>query len=214
MYVRWDASMDFNFTGTEVWVYGSKYNESGLARFYMDGVFIVEVDLFHASSWPGQTNSLLFHMDDLLPGPHVLTVQHVHVPERNADGTLMRLDGFAYMPVNANDVVRFTATEEIRASAGDTASLTVTRNAAARDFGGYYNVTLPEFWELLTEDLTIHPGRPGGKGNRIQNIRRRIRFIPGCIHPTHNAGRRRADTDHQGKVRKPRAPAYSILIHA
>jgi beta-glucanase (GH16 family) len=145
MYVRGDASIDFNFTGTEAWVYGGKFSGSGKASFYIDGDYAGEADLYDAADWPGQANALLFSEDGLLPAPHALTVKFEAVGDRN----LMRVDEFAYMSTPRHEAIKLTATESLAGARGETLEIAVTRNGVAQAYSGYYEVTLPEGWELV-----------------------------------------------------------------
>ncbi|MBB6732341.1 hypothetical protein H7C18_15580 [Cohnella sp. CBP 2801] len=147
MYTAGDASLNFNFTGTEVWVYGSKMNTSGSIQFSVDGVPSSTVDVNDPNAaWPGAEHTLLFHQDGLQAGPHIVTVNYTALdPSQLPAGesrSLLILDEFDYMyvPVSA----QFTAPASVSGTQGQDLVIPITRNDSAQALSGYYKVALPD----------------------------------------------------------------------
>jgi hypothetical protein len=69
------ATLTFSFTGTSVsWIGCQKSSAGGIAKVYIDGVFMKEVRM--AQRYPIEGYQMtVFRQDGLAPGPHTLTIE-------------------------------------------------------------------------------------------------------------------------------------------
>ncbi|MEK0314597.1 chitobiase/beta-hexosaminidase C-terminal domain-containing protein [Cohnella sp. 56] len=147
MYTAGDASLDFNFTGTEVSIYGSKMNTSGTAQFFVDGVLASTVSVNDPSApWPGAEHTLLFRKAGLQAGPHIVTVKYFALDSSQMPAgetrSYLKLDEFdyRYVPVTA----QFTAPASVNGTQGQELVIPITRNDSAQELSGSYKVALPD----------------------------------------------------------------------
>jgi len=160
MYTAGDASLDFNFTGTEVSIYGSKMNTSGTVQFFVDGAPVSTVNVNDPnSSWPGAEHTLLFRQAGLQAGPHIVTVKYFALDPSQLpageDRSYLKLDEFAYMyvPVTA----QFTAPASVNGTQGQDLVIPISRNDSAQELSGYYKVALPDGFAAIA-NVNFTPG--------------------------------------------------------
>jgi hypothetical protein len=98
----------FAFTGTSVSWIGFRAFWAGIARVYVDDVFVDQVDLFLPPCTPEQKAQGCVDEDDqapvftasgLAPGPHTLTIEVTGTRNANASDNAVVVDGFDVAPV-------------------------------------------------------------------------------------------------------------------
>jgi|GEM_PF-2375148 len=153
MYVHANSSssIDFNFTGNEVWAYGRTYDTAGRANFYIDGVYY---GTFDSSIAPANMVEY-FHASGLLPAAHVLTVKTIN-DGRAGD---FILSGFSYMATPASQSVKFSLDKTaVSTAAGASFAVTVKPSATADTYAVSYAVTVPDGWTYSPTNLSFAPG--------------------------------------------------------
>jgi len=85
------AQATFTFTGTGVGWIGARGNQTGIARVFLDGVFITEVDTYSPTE---QIQAELFSKTGLANTPHTLTIQVTGRKNAAAQSALVVVDAF------------------------------------------------------------------------------------------------------------------------
>lgn len=85
------ARASFAFTGTSVRWVGGRGNITGIARVYLDGVFVGEVDTFSASEAPQKT---VFTLRGLDAGSHTLTIEATGLKNAGSGDAWILIDAF------------------------------------------------------------------------------------------------------------------------
>src|SRR5437660_7509940 len=86
------ASLPFN--GTSVSWIGYRGPDAGIARVYIDGSFVAEVDLYYSDP---RIQAILFTSPALADGNHTMTVEATGVKNPASSGTLVVVDAFDVM---------------------------------------------------------------------------------------------------------------------
>jgi hypothetical protein len=92
------AQARFTFTGTSVTWIGQRSGNGGIARVYVDGVYVADVDLL---SWTTEVRVPVFTMSGLTDGRHTLTIE---VTGLKNSASLVANSAFAAVFVDAFDV--------------------------------------------------------------------------------------------------------------
>jgi hypothetical protein len=104
----------FSFTGTSVSWIGFRAYWAGIARVYVDDVFVDQLDLFLPPCTPEQRaqgcvdeddQAAVFTADGLAPGPHTLTIEVTGGRNANATDNAVVVDGFDVAPVVPTPIV-------------------------------------------------------------------------------------------------------------
>jgi hypothetical protein len=107
------ARASIAFTGTGITWVGFRGFWTGIARVYLDDVFVAEIDLFLPQCTPEQRAQGCIDEDDQAPvftarglaaGPHTLTVEVTGDKHPNATDNAVVVDGFDIMPASPPDV--------------------------------------------------------------------------------------------------------------
>jgi hypothetical protein len=85
------ATVTFTFTGTSVSWIGCRKLSTGLAKVYLDGVLVREVDTYLPTPIEGYQHTV-FRADGLANGPHTLTI------EAASSGSFIVVDAFDVRP--------------------------------------------------------------------------------------------------------------------
>ena len=85
------AKASFTFTGTSATWIGYRSGRSGIARVYVDGNFLAEVDLFARTDEP---RAPIITVKDLAPGEHTLTVEATGLKHPRAVYNIVQVDAF------------------------------------------------------------------------------------------------------------------------
>jgi hypothetical protein len=85
------ARATFTFTGTSVAWIGYRSFTSGIARVYMDGVFVSDVDLFARQE---EARATVFTVTGLTNGSHTLTIEATGLKNAEAQYPLVFVDAF------------------------------------------------------------------------------------------------------------------------
>jgi hypothetical protein len=85
------ARADFSFTGTSVTWIGFRGPQTGIARVYLDGTFVSEVDTYAAVK---QVQSVMFSASGLTSGPHTLRVEVTGLKNAASTNTFVFVDAF------------------------------------------------------------------------------------------------------------------------
>jgi hypothetical protein len=85
------ASATFTFEGTSVTWIGYRSGRSGIARVYVDGGFVAEVDLFARTDEP---RAPIITVKDLAPGTHSLTIEATGLKHPSAVYNFVQVDAF------------------------------------------------------------------------------------------------------------------------
>ncbi len=85
------ARATFNFFGTSATWIGYRSGRSGIARVYLDGAFISDVDLFARTD---EVHAPVFTVNDLSPGSHTLTIEATGLKNPEATFNLIQVDAF------------------------------------------------------------------------------------------------------------------------
>src|SRR5256885_629064 len=87
----------FTFTGTSVSWLGCAKATTGIARVYLDGVFVREVDTYHP--WPTEDyQHVLFRASGLAPGTHTLAIEATGRQNPAASSAYVVVDAFDVQP--------------------------------------------------------------------------------------------------------------------
>jgi hypothetical protein len=86
------ARTEFTFTGTSVRWIGQHRRDSGIARVYLDGVFIGPVESY--TPIQDEFQAAMFTATGLAPGQHVLTIEVTGEKHPNSSGTMVIIDAF------------------------------------------------------------------------------------------------------------------------
>jgi len=87
----------FTFTGTSVSWIGCRKVSTGIARVYLDGVFVAEIDTFQPPPIEGYQNTV-FRADGLASGTHTLTIEATGRKNPAADSAYVVVDAFDVRP--------------------------------------------------------------------------------------------------------------------
>jgi len=91
------ARATFTFTGTSVSWLGCAKATTGIARVYLDGVFVREVDTYHP--WPTEDyQHVLFRASGLAPGTHTLAIEATGRQNPAASSAYVVVDAFDVQP--------------------------------------------------------------------------------------------------------------------
>ena len=86
------ARAELTFTGTSVRWIGQHRRDSGIARVYLDGAFIVQVDSFTLIQ--DEFQAAMFTATGLAPGQHVLTIEVTGEKHPSSSGSMVIVDAF------------------------------------------------------------------------------------------------------------------------
>jgi hypothetical protein len=89
------AKARLSFVGTGVSWIGSKSNDKGITRVYVDGNFMAEIDQFSAMS---KTMIELYSIKNLPLGPHEIVIEATNNQNKSAKGNLIGIDAFDIAP--------------------------------------------------------------------------------------------------------------------
>ncbi len=91
------ARATFTFTGTGVSWIGCAKSTTGIARVYLDGAFVQEVDTYHP--WPTEDyQHTLYRATGLAPGSHTLAIEATGLQNPAAYGAYVVVDAFDVLP--------------------------------------------------------------------------------------------------------------------
>ena len=100
---------DFAFTGRSVTLLGYRGPNAGIARVYLDGAFVQEIDTYAATR---EVQAPLFSTQSLPPGPHTLTFEATGLKNAAATHAFVFLDAFdVVVPEPAPQLRRFQQTD-------------------------------------------------------------------------------------------------------
>lgn len=103
------ARATFTFTGTSVTWIGFRGPAAGIARVYLDGVLVDEVDTFAS---PKELQAPLFSATGLSPGSHTLAIEVTGLKNAASTNTFIRVDAFDItLPAPAPVIRRFQQTD-------------------------------------------------------------------------------------------------------
>lgn len=86
-----DSLASFSFTGTRVRWLGWRKHAGGIARVYLDGAFIADVDLYSSTV---SAQAPLFTSEVLADGPHTLLIEATATNSPAAAGSVVSVDAF------------------------------------------------------------------------------------------------------------------------
>ncbi|HEY6360483.1 MAG TPA: Ig-like domain-containing protein, partial [Vicinamibacterales bacterium] len=86
------ARAELTFTGASVRWIGQMRRDSGIARVYLDGTFIVQVDSFTLIQ--DEFQAAMFTATGLTPGQHVLTIEVTGEKHPSSSGAMVIVDAF------------------------------------------------------------------------------------------------------------------------
>ena len=89
------AHVTFTFTGTAVSWIGSRKNTAGIARVYLDGAFVTEIDTYAPTD--GLQNTL-FTATGLAAGSHTLTIEVTGQKNAASNSAYIIVDAFDARP--------------------------------------------------------------------------------------------------------------------
>jgi len=89
------AKATFTFTGTGIRWIGGRGPQTGIARVYLDRVFVARIDLYSPGEAPQKT---VFTAADLPPGTHTLTVEVTGEKNALSTDTWVLVDAFDVLP--------------------------------------------------------------------------------------------------------------------
>lgn len=98
----------FSFTGTSVSWIGYRGPVAGIARIYVDGAFVTDVDAYAAVK---QVQATLFSANGLAAGPHTLTIEATGLKNAASGAALVIVDAFEVTLSSAPSVRRFQQTD-------------------------------------------------------------------------------------------------------
>ena len=137
------ARATFPFTGTAVKWIGFRAPWAGIARVFVDGTFVTEIDLYAATE---QVQATIFAATNLAAGSHTLAVESTGLKNANAVDYAVVVDAFDVSPASAPPptgtrvqetapAMSFTAGwtqgDTTHAWSGTTAAVSVTQGARA-----------------------------------------------------------------------------------
>jgi len=96
------ARATFTFTGTSVTWIGFRANWAGIARVFVDGVFVTELDLYSPTEQP---QAPVFTASGLAAGTHTITIEATGRRNASAVDNAVVVDGFEVSPAAAPGVV-------------------------------------------------------------------------------------------------------------
>jgi hypothetical protein len=91
------AQATFTFTGTSVGWIGCAKATTGIARVYVDGVFVQEIDTFFPPPVEGYQRTI-FRASGLAPGTHTLTIEATGRKNPGASSAYVVVDAFDVQP--------------------------------------------------------------------------------------------------------------------
>jgi hypothetical protein len=83
---------EFTFTGTSVRWIGQRRRDSGIARVFVDGTFVAQVDTF--TPIQDELQAAVFSATELPPGQHVLTIEVTGQMNPGSSGSMVIVDAF------------------------------------------------------------------------------------------------------------------------
>jgi hypothetical protein len=137
------ARATFSFTGTTVTWIGFRAPWAGIARVFVDGTFVTELDLYATTE---QTQSPVFTATNLAAGSHTLTVESTGLKNASASDYAVVVDAFDVSPSSpppttgtrveetaaaTTFTTGWTAGDATRAWSGATAAVSATPGARA-----------------------------------------------------------------------------------
>ena len=117
----------YTFTGTAVKWIGFRAAWAGIARVFVDGAFVAEIDLFSPTE---EVQVPVFQVSDLAPGTHTIAIEATGRKNPEAADYAVVLDAFDVSPAMPPPVTG-TRSEESAASATFTAGWTMTDTTQA-----------------------------------------------------------------------------------
>jgi hypothetical protein len=103
------ARATFSFKGTSVTWVGFRGQDAGIARVYLDGAFVTDVDTYAS---PKQVQAALFTASGLSGGQHTLAIEVTGQKNAASTNTFIRVDAFDLtLPAPAPVVQRFQQTD-------------------------------------------------------------------------------------------------------
>ena len=106
------AQATLPFNGTSISWIGYRGPDAGIARVYIDGSFVAEVDLYYSDP---RIQAILFTSPPLADGNHTITVEATGLQNAASSGTLVAVDAFDVLRPGT----RFEETEPPDAYAGN-----------------------------------------------------------------------------------------------
>jgi len=106
------ARATFTFTGTAVTWVGARGTQTGIARVFLDGAQVAEVDTYSATE---EVQAAVFSASGLADGEHVIAIEATGLKNPAAEAALVAVDGF---DVISTDVRRQDTDAAIVYSAG------------------------------------------------------------------------------------------------
>jgi galactose oxidase len=114
------ASASFNFSGTQVALYGGYTEDSGLFDIYLDGIKVATIDQYRPL--PRTYKQLLWQSGALTDGAHTLRIVNTGQKNAASTNTWVNLDSLAYVPpvvtwsvcAQENQTCAFTGTKTVR----------------------------------------------------------------------------------------------------
>ena len=106
------AQATLPFNGTSISWIGYRGPDAGIARVYIDGSFVAEVDLYYSDP---RIQAILFTSPPLADGSHTITIEATGLKNAASSGTLVAVDAFDVMRPGT----RFEETEPPVAYAGN-----------------------------------------------------------------------------------------------
>ena len=91
------ARATFTFSGTSVTWIGCRKNTTGIARVFLDGVFVAEIDTFAPQPTEGYQNAIL-RLAGLANGTHTLTIEATGRKNPSAVSAYVVIDAFDVIP--------------------------------------------------------------------------------------------------------------------
>ncbi len=85
------AQATFNFSGSAVTWVGARGNQSGIARVFLDGNFVADVDCYSSTE---QIQAAVFTTTGLADAPHTLTITSTGAQNPASSGNLLVVDAF------------------------------------------------------------------------------------------------------------------------
>ena len=89
------AQATFTFTGTSVAWVGARGPQTGIARVYLDGAFVAEIDTYHPTEGPQHT---LFRASGLAAGTHTLMIEATGMKNMLSTNAWVLVDAFDVIP--------------------------------------------------------------------------------------------------------------------
>jgi hypothetical protein len=86
------AQADFTFTGSSIRVIGHRQRDSGIARVYLDGVLVGDIDTY--ASLQDEFQAVLFSRTALAPGQHRVTIVATGTKNPSSSNAWIVLDAF------------------------------------------------------------------------------------------------------------------------